>query len=68
MQSFIRHVIAEMGVISKYRWSEARLNQLWALGQKWKPPMKDIEAVLRDKVMAYVRAQEVVRNPLTEEL
>ncbi len=68
VQSFIEHVIKEMGVTPKYRWSGPRLNQLWTLGQQWKSPMREIDVVLRNKVMCYVKAQEAVQDPLTEEL
>jgi len=68
VQAFIEHIVAEMGVTTKYRWSEARMNQLWTNGQQWKPPMMDTDVVLRNKVMCYVRAQEAAQDPLTVEL
>ena len=60
VQLFIEHIVREMGVTPKYRWSEARMNQLWTSGQQWRPVMKDTDIVLKNKVMAYVRAQEAV--------
>jgi hypothetical protein len=68
VQSFIEHIVREMGVTPKYRWSEARMNQLWTNGQQWRPPMRDTDVVLRNKVMGYVRAQEAAQDPLTVEL
>ena len=63
VQAFIEHVVKEMEVTPKYRWTESRMNQLWTYGQQWKPAMKDTDVVLRKNVMAHVahvRAQEVV--------
>ena len=68
VQAFIEHIIKEMGVTPKYRWTESRMNQLWTAGQDWRPAMMDIDVVLRNKIMCYVRAQEVVQDPLTVEL
>jgi hypothetical protein len=68
VQLFIRHIVSVMVVTGKYRWSQSRMLQLWTEGQQWRPPMMDTDEVLRNKIMAYVRAQEVLQNPLTEEL
>ena len=68
VQLFVEHIVREMGVTPKYRWSEARMNQLWTQGQQWRPIMMDTDMVLRNKVMAYVRAQELMQDPLTVEL
>jgi hypothetical protein len=58
MQAFIEHIVTLMGVTSKFRWLEAKMIQLWDEGQKWRPPMEDMDVVLKNKVMAWVRAQE----------
>jgi hypothetical protein len=68
VQLFIEHIVREMGVTPKYRWSESRMTQLSSNGQQWRPAMKETDVVLRNKVMAYVRAQEVVQDPLADEL
>ena len=47
-----------MGVTSKFRWVEAKMLQLWTEGQRWRPPMEDMDSVLRNNIMAWVRAQE----------
>jgi hypothetical protein len=64
MQAFIEHIVALMGVTSKFRWGEAKMLQLWTEGQKWRPPMEDMDTVLRNKIMAWVRAQEQAAGEL----
>lgn len=71
VQAFIEHIVAEMGVTTKYRWSEARMNQLWSEGQKWQPIMMDTVDVLKKKIMAWVRAQDAeehAQDPLSVEV
>jgi hypothetical protein len=71
VQAFIEHIVGEMGVTPKYRWSEARMNQLWSEGQQWRFPMMDTVDVLKKRIMAWVRAQDAEENaqdPLSVEL
>jgi len=58
VQAFIEHIVAEMGVTAKYRWSDYRMQMLNTAGQAWKPPMRDTDDVLKKKIMTWVRAQE----------
>lgn len=67
VQAFIEHIVDEMGVTPRYRWSESRMNQLSSAGQQWRTPMMDTDVVLRNKVMAWVRAQEA-QDPLSAEV
>ena len=67
VQAFIEHIVAHMGVTTKYRWSEARMMQLWTEGQQWRPIMMDTNVTLRNKINAYVRAQLEAQDPLTIE-
>ena len=68
VQAFIEHIVGEMGVTPKYRWSESRMNQLSSAGQQWRTPMRDTDVVLRNKIMAWVRAQEQAQDPLVMEV
>jgi hypothetical protein len=66
VQAFIEHIVVEMGVTPRYRWSESRLNQLSAAGQVWRTPIRDTDVVLRNKVMQWVRAQEAQEPAVVE--
>ena len=68
VQAFIEHIVTEMTVTPRYRWSELRMLQLWTAGQQWRPIMKDTDVAMRNKIMAYVRAQEMMQDLLSEEL
>ena len=60
-----------MGVTLKYRWSEARMNQLWNAGQQWQPVMMDTVDVLKKRIMGWVKAQdaeESAQDPLSVEV
>jgi len=71
VQAFIEHIVADMGVTPKYRWTEARMNQLESEGQQWQPAMRDTVDVLKKRIMAWVRAQDAEENaqdPLSVEV
>jgi hypothetical protein len=68
MAAFIEHVIMEVGVTPVFRWTEARMNRLWTLGQQWNPPMMDTDVVLRKKVMAVVKAREAAKDASSAEV
>jgi hypothetical protein len=68
MAAFIEHVILDIGVTPVFRWTEARMNRLWTIGQQWSPPMMDTDVVLRKKVMAVVRAREAAKDAASAEV
>jgi hypothetical protein len=68
MAAFIEHVILDIGVTPVFRWTEARMNRLWTIGQQWNPPMMDTDVVLRKKVMAVVRAREAAKDAASAEV
>jgi hypothetical protein len=68
VSAFIEDVVQVMGVTPMFRWTESRMNQLFCLGQQWRPPMRDTDVALRNKVMAHVKAREAAKDVLTAEL
>ncbi len=56
VQAFVEHFVRKYGVNSAGRWSADRWNDLHTEGQKWDPPMRDSDAALKRKIMAWVRA------------
>lgn len=56
VQAFIEHFVRKYGVNAAGRWSADRWNDLHTEGQEWNPPMRDSDAALKRKIMAWVRA------------
>ncbi len=44
------------------------MNQLLTAALHWRPPMKDTDEVLKKKIMAHVRAEKALADPLSIEI
>jgi hypothetical protein len=60
VQAFIEHFVRKYGVNAAARWSADRWNDLHTEGQEWNPPMRDSDAALKRKIMAWVRAVDEI--------
>jgi hAT family C-terminal dimerisation region len=65
VQRFIVQYVSEHRIHARFRWQEHHMANLSNAAVRFQPSLKDTDVVLRKKIMAYVRAEQLLVDAAT---